>query len=325
MSNKKKAPVAKKETVSDAADPVWQGADTRHHYEVGFKKPPKSTQFRKGQSGNPKGRPKKQKPAPLKFSDAPSDRILEEEIYRLVTLLENGKPVELTALQAIRRSQMASAIKGNRFARKEILEQTEKLEQEKSAEKMARYIFLKECKERGEQMRAEALQKGLPIPELLPHPDDIVLNPVTGEASINGPATKLELQGIQYSVSMRDHLFLRSAHADKIRKRDEKLQEEEKFCGYMVFALFLDTYLPQRFRHDICEVTGMKMKFIGFPRRMRERMLKAEWEELRKTLPPPVHMTPEMQRAIERLSDKLLSNKETNGANNKKSKIKDAA
>ena len=28
-------------------------------YEVGFKKPPRSTQFAKGQSGNPRGRPKR--------------------------------------------------------------------------------------------------------------------------------------------------------------------------------------------------------------------------------------------------------------------------
>jgi hypothetical protein len=30
-------------------------------YEVGYRKPPKKHRFRKGQSGNPKGRPKKQK------------------------------------------------------------------------------------------------------------------------------------------------------------------------------------------------------------------------------------------------------------------------
>ena len=30
-------------------------------YEVGYGKPPKATRFKKGQSGNPKGRPRRQK------------------------------------------------------------------------------------------------------------------------------------------------------------------------------------------------------------------------------------------------------------------------
>lgn len=34
--------------------------DENDDYEVGYGKPPKSTQFKKGQSGNPRGRPKKQ-------------------------------------------------------------------------------------------------------------------------------------------------------------------------------------------------------------------------------------------------------------------------
>ena len=31
----------------------------QHEYEVGFKKPPKQTQWKPGQSGNPNGRPRK--------------------------------------------------------------------------------------------------------------------------------------------------------------------------------------------------------------------------------------------------------------------------
>jgi len=31
---------------------------TSNDYEIGYKKPPKQTQFQAGQSGNPKGRPK---------------------------------------------------------------------------------------------------------------------------------------------------------------------------------------------------------------------------------------------------------------------------
>ena len=49
-------------------------------YDVGYGKPPKQTRFAKGQSGNPRGRPRKPKPEPLRLSDAPSDGFLEQEI-----------------------------------------------------------------------------------------------------------------------------------------------------------------------------------------------------------------------------------------------------
>ena len=35
------------------------GSMKKKDYEIGYKKPPKHTQFKPGQSGNPKGRPQK--------------------------------------------------------------------------------------------------------------------------------------------------------------------------------------------------------------------------------------------------------------------------
>jgi hypothetical protein len=40
-------------------------ADITRDYEVGYKKPPRSTQFQKGRSGNPRGRPRPARPGQL--------------------------------------------------------------------------------------------------------------------------------------------------------------------------------------------------------------------------------------------------------------------
>jgi len=65
----------------------WKDKD----YEVGFGKPPESKQFKKGESGNPKGRPK----GTRNFNTD-----LEEILAGKVTVIENGKPKKVTSQRA---------------------------------------------------------------------------------------------------------------------------------------------------------------------------------------------------------------------------------
>jgi hypothetical protein len=99
--------------------------DTSAACEVGYCKPPRHTQFRKGQSGNPGGRPRRR---PVRRANA----LLLAEAYRSVAIKEDGRMVPVTALQAILRSQIELAINGDYRAQRDVLKAVQRLELLKS-------------------------------------------------------------------------------------------------------------------------------------------------------------------------------------------------
>jgi len=76
-------------------------------YEVGYAKPPKHSQFKRGQSGNPAGRPKDSRNIKTVLRD-----ISREE----VEIKENGRRMRVSKQEAMIRSLMARAIKGDNRA-----------------------------------------------------------------------------------------------------------------------------------------------------------------------------------------------------------------
>jgi hypothetical protein len=77
--------------------------DDDRDYEVGYCRPPKSTRFKKGKSGNSNGRPKSSKPV---------GAILEEVFNRKIPTTENGKQRKISLLEAILRQLANGAAKG---------------------------------------------------------------------------------------------------------------------------------------------------------------------------------------------------------------------
>jgi hypothetical protein len=72
-------------------------------YEIGFKRPPASGQFKKGKSGNAKGRPK---------GSSNLLTVLETELGQSIVVNENGKKKTITRLQAMVKRLVAGALQG---------------------------------------------------------------------------------------------------------------------------------------------------------------------------------------------------------------------
>jgi len=74
---------------------------------MSYKKPPKATQFKKGQSGNPKGRPPQKKPKPNTLADD-----LIQELQSEVLVNQNGEVTRITKQRALIAAILTTAING---------------------------------------------------------------------------------------------------------------------------------------------------------------------------------------------------------------------
>jgi Family of unknown function (DUF5681) len=80
-------------------------------YEIGFGKPPKHTRFRKGLSGNPKGRPKGRRNLAT---------VLERTLQERVVINENGVRRTVTKLEAAVKQLVNKAAAGDLAALRQL-------------------------------------------------------------------------------------------------------------------------------------------------------------------------------------------------------------
>ena len=81
-------------------------------YEVGYGKPPAHTRFRKGESGNRRGRPK----GTLNLAT-----VLERTLRERVIINENGRRKEITKLEAAVKQMVNKAASGDPAALRQLL------------------------------------------------------------------------------------------------------------------------------------------------------------------------------------------------------------
>lgn len=76
-------------------------------YKVGYKRPPRSTRFKKGESGNPSGRPKKVS------QEIDPGLVLQSVDNEEIVVIDNGKRKRMMKAEIHFRQLFAKAIKGD--------------------------------------------------------------------------------------------------------------------------------------------------------------------------------------------------------------------
>ena len=184
---------------------------TDHHeekpYRVGPGCPPREYQWKPGQpSPNPAGRPRKKPKELLSVLGTP----LEDMIIRLglekMLVREGGVQSELPAIEANVRMIRRRAMQGHSRDQDKFLKiyaealRSKKAYAESILEAAARHKYL------WSEKFALAEKRGLPVPNVLPHPQDVIIHG-NGNIEIVGPVSYEQLKALEDCLEYRDDLI----------------------------------------------------------------------------------------------------------------------
>jgi Family of unknown function (DUF5681) len=202
-----------------------------------YRKPPVAHQFKKGKSGNPKGRPRKKAAAGFgALGGGITDRfgaMALDEATRPITVREGDKVSEMPAMQALIRTMFRAAAQGDTRAASRLLDVIARAESGRTGSALEFLERAVRYKETYGPIFDQREREGLEPLDIFPHPDDVIIDRTTGEVTIEGPTRKaVRVHAIE---SMRRYFEVEAALAKQPTNRAlrREFKELKKYYEFL--------------------------------------------------------------------------------------------
>lgn len=197
----------------------------------------------------------------------------DDLVYRAgqatVQVRREGKPSEITMVEAIVRKQHEAGLKGSVVAQKDALQSFYRASEHKAAEASLRLERWAKIKQSHAARIAEAQAKGEAIDDILPHPDDIVLGGPEG-VRIVGPVDLADAQTCRKHVRLRDLLYQQQLLDDALN--GIAAADRPSSGAALVLGVWLNDQLPPSLR-DAEHATLMRWR--SYAAMTKRELLKA--------------------------------------------------
>ncbi len=121
-----------------------------------------------------------------------------------------------------------------------------------------------------------AREKGLPEPDILPHPDDVIIDRSSG-VTIDGPMIREDIGTVQKAKQLITAVLLQEAL--EMRRNRVKGEPEQVPGTPLMFAIWLNrSALNKRMRFTDDEMIDMRMRFRGLSIRELEKLAFRMWK-----------------------------------------------
>lgn len=206
-------------------------------------------QYRKGTSGNPRGRPRKavDQPAlmPARF---PTRELLRATAAKTITVTDASGPRVITRTEAVLEALSVMAIKGKVYAARAHIEYNIAEDERHHRERKESFEFWRSYQQRGREIIETALGAGRAIPDLLPHPDDIKLDWVNLEVHILGATDEEGRAHEDRMAALQDLAYELTIYTEEDNAAPNANGAGGRLGYYLALYMFAQTLLPKR-RH----------------------------------------------------------------------------